>query len=129
MTPESENPPESIDAKDYYTVMIHFYRGELGRIMIWRQRLDITTNWAIVGSVGFGRRSPQSLALPCTGGPGPIHSPRARVERVIPVPPGLGLRCSVAVPDRPINTYETAIFGGRIAREVRRDLPALVVAP
>ncbi|MEZ5277186.1 MAG: DUF2270 domain-containing protein [Opitutaceae bacterium] len=53
MTPEFENPPESIDAKDYYTVMIHFYRGELGRIMIWRQRLDITTNWAIVGSVGM----------------------------------------------------------------------------
>jgi len=27
--------------------MSHFYRGELGRIMIWRQRLDVTTTWAI----------------------------------------------------------------------------------
>lgn len=42
-----------IDSKDYYTVMIHFYRGELGRIMIWRQRLDVTTNWAIVGATAM----------------------------------------------------------------------------
>jgi uncharacterized membrane protein len=27
--------------------MSHFYRGELGRIMAWRGRLDNTTNWAI----------------------------------------------------------------------------------
>lgn len=27
--------------------MSHFYRCELGRIMIWRQRLDTTTTWAI----------------------------------------------------------------------------------
>lgn len=27
--------------------MSHFYRGELGRIMSWRQRLDVTTSWAI----------------------------------------------------------------------------------
>lgn len=50
-----------VDSKDYYTVMIHFYRGELGRIMVWRQRLDITTNWAIVSSTGmitFGLNSP-----------------------------------------------------------------------
>lgn len=28
----------------------HFYRGELGRIMAWRARLDNTTNWAITVS-------------------------------------------------------------------------------
>ncbi|MGI8436801.1 MAG: DUF2270 domain-containing protein, partial [Chthoniobacterales bacterium] len=33
--------------------MSHFYRGELGRIMIWRQRLDITTNWAITSSTAI----------------------------------------------------------------------------
>lgn len=27
--------------------MSHFYRGELGRIMAWRQRLDVTTTWAL----------------------------------------------------------------------------------
>ena len=31
----------------YVTAMSHFYRGELGRIMQWRARLDNTTNWAI----------------------------------------------------------------------------------
>ena len=33
--------------------MSHFYRGELGRIMVWRQRLDITTNWAITSSTAI----------------------------------------------------------------------------
>lgn len=31
----------------YVNAMSHFYRGELGRIMSWRQRLDVTTTWAI----------------------------------------------------------------------------------
>jgi uncharacterized membrane protein len=31
----------------YVNAMSHFYRGELGRIMAWRVRLDTTTNWAI----------------------------------------------------------------------------------
>lgn len=44
----------------YYTTMAHFYRGELGRIMSWRERLDTTTNWAVasataVMSVGLSR--------------------------------------------------------------------------
>jgi len=39
----------------YVTAMSHFYRGELGRIMIWRQRLDVTTSWAItLSSAVFG---------------------------------------------------------------------------
>jgi uncharacterized membrane protein len=48
--------------------MIHFYRGELGRIMIWRQRLDVTTNWAILGSTalmtfGLGSKSHTPLVF------------------------------------------------------------------
>lgn len=31
----------------YVNAMSHFYRGELGRIMAWRARLDATTNWAV----------------------------------------------------------------------------------
>ncbi len=31
----------------YVNAMSHFYRGELGRIMAWRTRLDTTTNWAV----------------------------------------------------------------------------------
>ena len=31
----------------YVNAMSHFYRGELGRIMAWRSRLDVTTTWAV----------------------------------------------------------------------------------
>lgn len=34
----------------YVNAMAHFYRGELGRIMVWRQRLDVTTTWAITAT-------------------------------------------------------------------------------
>jgi len=43
-------PPPSLSDPCYVNAMIHFYRGELGRIMIWRQRLDVTTTWAITSS-------------------------------------------------------------------------------
>jgi uncharacterized membrane protein len=56
-THEPEKPmpvPEIFRAglKDpcYVNAMSHFYRGELGRIMIWRQRLDVTTTWAITST-------------------------------------------------------------------------------
>lgn len=42
--------PPSLTDSCYVNAMIHFYRGELGRIMVWRQRLDVTTNWAITSS-------------------------------------------------------------------------------
>jgi len=34
----------------YVNAMSHFYRGELGRIMMWRSRLDTTTTWAITST-------------------------------------------------------------------------------
>ena len=37
----------------YVNAMSHFYRGELGRSMVWRQRLDVTTNWAITSSTAI----------------------------------------------------------------------------
>src|SRR5215208_5700437 len=37
----------------YVNAMSHFYRGELGRSMVWRQRLDMTTNWAITSSTAI----------------------------------------------------------------------------
>src|SRR3954464_15450038 len=43
--PDEETPSAIENA--YVTAMGHFYRGELGRIMQWRARLDNTTNWAI----------------------------------------------------------------------------------
>lgn len=43
----AQPPPSLIKDSCYVTAMSHFYRGELGRIMVWRQRLDVTTTWAI----------------------------------------------------------------------------------
>lgn len=62
---KTDSPPPANDG-NYHTVMVHFYRGELGRIMAWRQRLDVTTNWAIVGATGmitFGLSSPRNSHL------------------------------------------------------------------
>lgn len=51
---EDHSPERCLDPKlkdpCYVNAMSHFYRGELGRIMIWRQRLDVTTTWAITTS-------------------------------------------------------------------------------
>ena len=45
----SEPTPPHADGH-YVTAMSHFYRGEVGRIMAWRARLDNTTNWAITAT-------------------------------------------------------------------------------
>lgn len=34
----------------YVNAMVHFYRGELARTMVWRERLDTTTTWAITAT-------------------------------------------------------------------------------
>ncbi len=38
---------------EYITVMVHFYRGEIYRSTAWRQRLDATTNWAVLTTAGM----------------------------------------------------------------------------
>ena len=50
LDPQNSGPdpsPASLKDPCYVNAMSHFYRGELARIMIWRQRLDVTTTWAI----------------------------------------------------------------------------------
>jgi uncharacterized membrane protein len=37
-----------INSGEFNTAMVHFYRGEISRANVWRQRLDTTTNWAVV---------------------------------------------------------------------------------
>jgi uncharacterized membrane protein len=37
---------------EYFNVMTHFYRGESQRAMVWRERLDTTTNWAVLSMAG-----------------------------------------------------------------------------
>jgi len=50
--PQSSPSSEPSRMKDpgYVNAMAHFYRGEIGRIMVWRQRLDTTTTWAITST-------------------------------------------------------------------------------
>ncbi len=43
-------PRQKIADPGYINAMSHFYRGELGRIMVWRQRLDVTTTWALTST-------------------------------------------------------------------------------
>lgn len=38
---------------EYITVMVHFYRAEVSRSTSWRQRLDATTNWAVLTTAGM----------------------------------------------------------------------------
>lgn len=37
---------------EYIAALAHFYRGEMSRAQSWRQRLDTTTNWAIISTLG-----------------------------------------------------------------------------
>jgi uncharacterized membrane protein len=47
------NAVTSLYDAGYVNAMSHFYRGELGRIMVWRTRLDATTNWAVTGTTAI----------------------------------------------------------------------------
>jgi uncharacterized membrane protein len=53
----TDEPTHSVQGslydQGYVNAMSHFYRGELGRIMVWRTRLDTTTNWAVTGSTAI----------------------------------------------------------------------------
>jgi uncharacterized membrane protein len=37
-------------ASEFTTAMVHFFRAEIQRANVWRQRLDTTTNWAVVAT-------------------------------------------------------------------------------
>ena len=39
---------QRLDSGNFTNAMIHFYRGEMTRSNSWRQRLDTTTNWAVI---------------------------------------------------------------------------------
>lgn len=46
-------PLPSLKDPCYVNAMSHLYRGELGRIMVWRQRLDQTTTWALTSTTSI----------------------------------------------------------------------------
>lgn len=49
-----------LKTSEFVTAMVHFFRAEIQRANVWRQRLDATTNWAVVStgatlSIAFSR--------------------------------------------------------------------------
>lgn len=44
---------EPLSRAEYINAVIHFYRGERSRADAWRERLDSTTNWAVVTAGGM----------------------------------------------------------------------------
>ena len=47
--PEFEESP--LVRSEYITALAHFYRAEMYRSMVWRTRLDTSTNWAIISTL------------------------------------------------------------------------------
>lgn len=47
---DADGRPErrAISSAEFSTALIHFYRGEITRANVWRQRLDATFNWAVL---------------------------------------------------------------------------------
>ncbi|HEX8559651.1 MAG TPA: DUF2270 domain-containing protein [Pyrinomonadaceae bacterium] len=50
-----------VTSAEFNTAMVHFYRGEVTRANTWRNRLDTTTNWAVLttgATLSFAFSSP-----------------------------------------------------------------------
>lgn len=48
---------------EFNTAMVHYYRAEIQRSNVWRQRLDNTTNWAVIATgaaISFAFSNPQN---------------------------------------------------------------------
>ena len=48
--PGDGDPPQAVCGSKEVGALAHLYRGEVYRSTIWRQRLDQTTNWAVVST-------------------------------------------------------------------------------
>jgi uncharacterized membrane protein len=46
-------PPFPTSSVELVNATVHYYRGEMGRMTSWRDRLDRTTNWAIAASAAM----------------------------------------------------------------------------
>lgn len=68
--PKQEVPEEPVwtyrgyrlQTSEFVTAMVHLFRAEIQRANVWRQRLDTTTNWAVVStgatlSISFGQQN------------------------------------------------------------------------
>lgn len=57
------DPAKRMSSVEITTAMVHFYRGEIQRSNTWRNRLDTTTNWAVLtagGALSFAFSSPNN---------------------------------------------------------------------
>lgn len=48
MAVEPDSRMGSVDEQDMVTAVAHLYRAEMNRMSVWRQRLDVTSNWAVI---------------------------------------------------------------------------------
>jgi len=48
MAIDSALPTGSTNDRDKVMAVAHLYRAEMNRMSVWRQRLDVTTNWAVI---------------------------------------------------------------------------------
>jgi uncharacterized membrane protein len=60
-----------LHASEFTTAMVHMFRAEVQRANVWRQRLDTTTNWAVVStgaviSFAFTQIGSHHIAIPLT---------------------------------------------------------------
>ncbi|MEK1870100.1 MAG: DUF2270 domain-containing protein, partial [Ensifer adhaerens] len=46
-TKEPKGPPLPQTSQEQINAVVHYYRGEMGRMAGWRDRIDRTSNWAI----------------------------------------------------------------------------------
>jgi uncharacterized membrane protein len=72
MTDPDIDPIEPICGSAEAGALAHLYRAEVYRSTIWRQRLDMTTNWAVVStgialSVSFADESASALPIVLVG--------------------------------------------------------------
>ena len=57
------DPTRKLSPAEFNTAMSHFYRGEVQRANTWRNRLDTTTNWAVLSAgamLSFAFSSPNT---------------------------------------------------------------------
>jgi uncharacterized membrane protein len=57
------DPMRKLSPAEFNTAMAHFYRGEIQRSNTWRNRLDTTTNWAVLSAgamLSFAFSSPNT---------------------------------------------------------------------
>src|SRR2546425_10571072 len=46
-------PTLPTNSSEFTNALSHYYRGEMARMISWRDRLDRTTNWAIAGGAAM----------------------------------------------------------------------------